>query len=137
MPVLQIRKQVQRRKALCPQSPLALKREGPPPTSSFPQVTLAAHFSRLRELLWGLFFNHVTSPWYHLQADVSGEGPGVRRGLITELGVSTQRRPRRKYHARGAELHSSGGLGRSLNARVPLQPSAKFPPCSGLHLLCC
>lgn len=96
MPVLQVRKQVQRRKALCPQSPLALKREGPPPTSSFLlQVTLAAHFSRLRELLWGLFFNHVTSPWYHLQADVSGEGPGVRRRLITELGVSTQRRPRR------------------------------------------
>lgn len=96
MPVLQMRKQVQRRKALCPQSPMALKREGPPPMSSFLlQVTLAAHFSRLRELLWGLFFNHVTSPWYHLQADVSGEGPGVRRGLITELGVSTQRRPRR------------------------------------------
>ena len=96
MPVLQIRKQIQRRKALCPQSPLAIKREGPPLTSSFfLQVTLAAHFLRLRELLWGLFFNHVTSPWSNLQEDVSGEGPGERRGLITELGVSTQRGPSR------------------------------------------
>ena len=46
--ISQMRKQMQRRKVLCPQSPLAIKREGPLPTSLFfLQVTLAAHFSRL------------------------------------------------------------------------------------------
>uniref|UniRef100_A0A8B9Z241 JunD proto-oncogene, AP-1 transcription factor subunit n=1 Tax=Bos mutus grunniens TaxID=30521 RepID=A0A8B9Z241_BOSMU len=62
---------------------------------------LASTASLLREQVAQLkqkVLSHVNSGCQLLpqhQEDVSGEGPGERRGLITELGVSTQRGPSR------------------------------------------
>ena len=94
-------------------------------------------FKASRAALGFVFFNYVTSLWYHLQADVSGEGFEVKRGLMLSLGC-----PHRGDQEPCLGIRAS--LFRRLESQLGCQfaqfasvTSAKFPPRSGLYLLCC